>query len=740
MGATFRTGAVAFLLFKFFLEFAFSAGFFAATSLFISRVGAYSLFYIYFGSSVLALGLSYAFSKIIDRYSRKKIFYGSFLSLGVLVLAGWAVVQLFPEWKPIYFILRIFCYSVLVLAGLEFWVLASLAFTHQDSKKVFSKLAVVTIMGEMLGGLFTGLASPWIGTENLLFIWGVLLCAIPFLFMKFSFPRPETAGFSTGIIWGEVQAPGTGLRSRSFLGSHFVQLLLISWIGYSFICYGSDYVFNSYAADHIKGEDALTAFFGNVSAAASLVVLGYHLVIGPKLTDKLAPTPSLFVFAAIMLAAWIGFVAYPSLVTIAIADSIIFYFSDHFATGIHSTILTVFPERIKGRVRVLTEGLGRPLGTVLLFFGAAIFAFQVSIVQIQYWILAAIGVLMVYPLFFRKPYAKHLLNCLQSRDSSLVLNSVQALSESPQVEAIGPLVGLLNDSRSAEVKRSAIWALERIPDPEAMRKVQPYLSDTGDPLHAVAIEGLRHSPEFQAIYTLLGLLRRGDSGDEELRSRTFQILKDRLGSEGILLFLSYLYDANSDVQADALKALAGYKKRSLIPIFLPLLAHADPRVRACAAIALYPFKESREKVRPLALAEIERLRSAAESEDRLAAYEAIGDLRLRDYQGTLTEALQGPDSRERLGAAFALGQFGDAAFVGPYLEALMDEDESFAVQAAKKLVKIPAKGRALLLSQIRSLPDAQAIKVRNRLRKAPADFFRDLRGERESMLEAQIPI
>ncbi len=740
MGVTSKNGAVAFLLFKFFLEFAFSAGFFAATSLFISRVGTFSLFYIYFGSSVLALGMSYGFSKIIDRYSRKRIFYGSFLILGVLVLSGWAVVQFLPDWKPIYFILRIFCYSVLVLTGLEFWVLASLTFTHAASKKIFSKLAVVTILGEMLGGLFTGLASTWLGTETLLLIWGVLLCAIPFLFVRFSFPRPETAGFSTGIIWGEVQAPGTGLRSRAFLSSRFIQLLLVSWVGYSFICYGSDYAFNSYAAEHIRGEDALTAFFGNVSAAASFVVLGYHLVIGPKLTDRLAPTSSLFLFAAIMLLPWLVFMIHPSLVTIAIADSILFYFSDHYATGIHSTILTVFPERVKGRIRVLTEGLGRPLGTVLLFLTAAVFAFQVSIEQIQYWILAAIGVLLAFPLFFRKPYAQHLLNCLHSRDSSLVLNSVQALSESPQAEAIEPLVSLLNESRSTELRRSAVWALERIPDPEAMRKVQPYLTDSGDPLHATAIEGLRHSPAFQAIYTLLGLLRKGGSGDEELRSRTFQILKDRLGNEGILLFLSYLYDANPEVQADALKALAGYKKRSLIPIFSPLLGHASPRVRANAAIALYPFARSREQVRRSALAEIERLVSSSELGERLAAYEAIGDLRLRTYQNLLQEALRGREPREILGVAFALAQMGDSAFIGPYLLVLLDEDEGLAVLAAKKLVKIPSRSRKMLFNQVEKLADAQAIKIRSRLRKAPADFFRDLRGERESMIEAQVPI
>jgi HEAT repeat protein len=375
-----------------------------------------------------------------------------------------------------------------------------------------------------------------------------------------------------------------------------------------------------------------------------------------------------------------------------------------------------------------------------LFIGAAIFAFHVSIGQIQYWILTAILVLLIYPIFFRKPYAKHLLNCLHSRDSSLVLNSVQALNETPQVEAIEPLVGLLNESRSEEVKRSAIWALERIPDPEAMRKVQPYLSDSTEPLHAVAIEGLRHSPEFQAIYTLLGLLRRGGSGEEEVRSRTFQILKDRLGHEGILLFLSYLYDPNPEVQADALKALAGYKRRSLIPIFLPMLHHSHPRVRAGAAMALYPFKESRERTRSLALAAIAALKSSEQLEDRLAAYEAIGELRLSAEKPALVAAFKERAPNEILGAAMALAQIGDPIFVLPYLDILAGEDESLAVEAAKRLVKVPARSRKLVLDQVRQLPDAQAIKARSRLRKAPADFFRDLRVERESLLEAQIPL
>lgn len=725
MGGIFKNSKLAFLLFKFFLEFAFSAGFFSATSLFITRVGTFSLFYIYFASSLIALGLSFLFSKIIDRYSRKVIFYGSFLTLGVLVLIGYTLVQLFPEWKALYFAIRIYSYAVLVLTGLEFWVLASLTFSHADSKKVFAQLVVATILGEMCGGLFTGFASPWLGTENLLLVWGSSLCVIPFFFVRFSFPRPETSGFSTGIVWGEVQAPGTGFRSRSFFSNRLIQLTFVFWLGYSFICYGSDYVFNSFAAEKIQGEDKLTAFFGNVSAAASVIVLGYHLLIGPKLTERLGPTQNFILFAGLMILPWILFFIHPSLVTIAIVDGIVFYFSDHFATGIHSTILTVFPERVKGRIRVLTEGFGRPLGTVLLFVIAAAFAFQISVEQMQYFMLASAALFFFFPLLFRKPYGRHLLNCLHSRDPSLVLNSVQALCESPQTEAIAPLASILHESKSTELRRSAVAALEHIRNPEAMKTILPILANPKDALHASAIEGLRDSPEFQGIYTLIGLLKNNQERGPGMMARSFRVLKDLLGKEVIVFFLGYLYDPDPQVQIDAIKALAGFHDRRLIPIFLPFLESPDPRVRGAACVALYPFARSREGVRDKALAEIERLANSHDSSEKRAGFDAIGATRLQAYESLLENSLRDQDKTLAWEAACALAQLKDPTYLPPYLLFLLDEDEGFALDAAKRIPEFPRHSRRKLFAKLDELQDPQRLKIQNRLRKTHLDFSHD---------------
>ncbi|MFO1464611.1 MAG: MFS transporter [bacterium] len=725
MGGLFKNAKISFLLFKFFMEFSFSVGYFAATSLFISRVGAFSLFYIYLASSALALGLSFLFSKIIDKYSRKRIFYGSFLSLGVLTLAGWALIRFFPEWKALYFAVRIYTYAVLVLTGLEFWVLASLSFSHSDSKKVFSKLVIATVLGEMSGGLFAGFASPWVGTENLLLIWGIGICLIPFLFIRFTFPRPETSGYSTGIIWGEVQAPGTGFRSRSFFTSRLIQLLFVFWIGYSFICYGSDYVFNSFAAARISSEDMLTSFFGKVSAAASLTVLAYHLLIGPKLTDRLNPTQNFILFSSILVVPWIVFWIHPSLVTIAIVDGIIFYFLDHFATGIHSTILTVFPERVKGRIRVLTEGFGRPLGTALLFALAAFFAFQVSVSQIQYWMLAAAGLFFLFPLLFKRPYGRHLLNCLHSRDSSLVMNSVQALCESPQPEAVAPLSSILAESKNMELKRSAVVALEHIRSPEAIKKIMPILSNPKETLHPSAIEGLRHSPEFQGIFTLIGLLKNERERDAGMMAKSFRVLREVLGKEVVVFLLGYLYDQDPQVQADALKALANFRDRRLIPIFLPFLENSSPRVRGAACIALYPFARSREGVRERALAEIERMTNSHVPEEKAAGFEAVGALRLNGFEELLQGSIRSPDQGLAWEAASALAQLKDPVFLQPYLLVLLDDHEGRAVEAGKRIAEFPRWSRRKLFQSVEGLQEVQRAKIMARLRKTHLDFSHD---------------
>jgi len=701
--------------------------------LFVNRVGPTSLFYIYLGSSLVSLALSFALARVIDKYSRKMIFFASFLVLGAIVLSTWGIIHFLPGWKPVYFAVRILSYSVLVLTGTLFWVLASLTFSHADSKKIFSRFVVAAVLGEMMGGLFTGFAAKWIGTEHLLLAWGLFLCAIPFIFLRFPFPRPETPGFSTGVIWGEVQAPGSGYRSRAFFSSRLIQLLLIFWVAYSFVCYGGDYIYNSYVVERIHGEDALTEFFGRVSAAGGVAILFYYLVISPKISHRFSPTHSLFLACGLIAIPWIAFTIHPSLVTIAIVDCLIFYFSDHFVTGVYSSILTVFPERVKGRIRLLTEGYGRPLGIILLFSVAAVFSFHVSLGLIHYLVLGVTLLLFSYPLWFHKPYQRHLMNCLQSRDPSLVLNAVEALGESPQFEAIEPLTSLLSSSKSFSLRRSVVHTLEQMRSPEALQKVLPVISNPEDPLHASAIAGLKNFPNYQAIFVLIGLLKKDREKDPHLRRIVLQVLKKSLHKGVVPFLMDLLHEEDGQAQGIALETLAGFKERSMIPILLPYLKSPDSYARAGACIALYPFKHTREKVRELALAEIEKLANADHVKDRIAGFKAIGTCQLKSFRELLAEGLDSSDPSLKLGAAVALAKCGDPRFLETFIRLMLDGNEGFAKEVYKNIVELPQKSRKTLFEKIQNLRDVEQMKIGDRLRKNRYDFSEEWSFEEERL-------
>lgn len=707
---------------KFLLEFGFGVGFFAATSLFINRVGTFDLFYIYFGSSALALVLSLLFAKVVDKYSRKLIFFSSFLAMGGVILISTFLIYRFPDWKPIFFAIRIFSYSIYVLTQLEFGVLASLSFSHAEAKPAFSRLVAITIFGHIVGGLFTQYFSEILHTENLFLMWGIIICVAPLAFIKMEFPKSQTAQFSTGVIWGEVQSPGTGLRSRSFFASHFIKLLMIFWLIYSFICNGTDYVYNTFAAATFPDADSLTAFFGRVTAIASIGGFLYHFLIGPRLLHRLNPTQNFILVALMMLIPWIIFVVSPSLLTVGILEGVIFFFVDFFAAGFYSTILTVLPERTKGRIRVLTEGIGRPLGTILLFGFAAMFAFKVSINNMNYLMLATCAIFFAYPFLFKKSYFKHLFNCLHSRDKSLVLNTVQAFGESPQKEAIQPLSLYLKERGSFDIRRAAILTLENFPNHQAIQHVLPILSNPSDPLHTVAIEGLTQCRDYQGVYILLGLVKSRKEVDPWARRKALETLKEILGKELISFLLSCLHDPELIKSPEVIEILAKYKDPKLISVFLNLLEHENPWVRAGACIGLYPFSKSPKNVREKASAEIQRLISSKQASEKSAGIYAIGTIPLGGFEKFLENSLKSPHEDVVWYTTQALAELKHPAFIQPYIKILLGQDTDRAIDAGRRIVRLPHWSRNVLFQEIFTLRDTKQMTIQDRLRKTREDF------------------
>ena len=91
------------------------------------------------------------------------------------------------SWLPF----AIFCYYevLLLLVQMHFWTCLNDVFGPREGKRLFPYIGAIGLAGTIFGGLFTWIASPFIGFHNLFYVWIFLLvCVVPVgIWMKHSF-------------------------------------------------------------------------------------------------------------------------------------------------------------------------------------------------------------------------------------------------------------------------------------------------------------------------------------------------------------------------------------------------------------------------------------------------------------------------------------------------------------------------------------------------------------------------
>ena len=80
---------------------------------------------------------------------------------------------LLPFWIYYLFYIWVNLYGVLAVSLL--WLLANAVFNAREARRLFGFIGTGGIAGSVLGGVFTGWAASWLGTENLLLISAALI-------------------------------------------------------------------------------------------------------------------------------------------------------------------------------------------------------------------------------------------------------------------------------------------------------------------------------------------------------------------------------------------------------------------------------------------------------------------------------------------------------------------------------------------------------------------------------------
>jgi hypothetical protein len=164
----------------------------------------------------------------------------------------------------------------------------------------------------------------------------------------------------------------------------------------------------------------------------------------------------------------------------------------------------------------------------------------------------------------------------------------------------------------------------------------------------------------------------------------------------------------------------------MISFVLPYLQHTSRRLRANAAICLFPFRPERNKARTT----IESLFRSEDPLTRFSGIYAIGELGLTEYRRPLIELLENPDLRYRQNVITALAKMRIPGYSEEFVQLLLDPEDEVGLASVRRLSRFSKYSRWLIFEIISHRPPSDRRKIIDRLEQTPLDF-----SEEKALLE-----
>ena len=169
-----RGNILYFLFFFMLISAGMAIGRSTADALFLKRLGIEYLPLMYMAQSLLLAAVSLVYVAFADRIPAEKFFHVLFGTLFVLVLASWFVMSaagntlVYPAYYLVYEVA-----SELLLVHAALYMNQNI--NTLQAKRLMPLVYAGAQVGTITGGLLLVLATPVIGTRNLLLLWCALL-------------------------------------------------------------------------------------------------------------------------------------------------------------------------------------------------------------------------------------------------------------------------------------------------------------------------------------------------------------------------------------------------------------------------------------------------------------------------------------------------------------------------------------------------------------------------------------
>lgn len=594
----------------------------ATRSTFIQSLGADNIPYLLLVAGFVIAFIMQGYTTAVSLLPRRWVIPSVQVVLIGLMLLFYALFQTGAEWVSVAFYLFGLLLGILLIS--QFWTLANNIFDPRQAKRVFGFIGAGASLGGILGSLISAQAER-IGTYTLLLISAAMMAFCVFIVILV-LNRNRHATLTEIAAAGEEKGVGAGEAIRLLRSSRHLQIIALV-IGFAAIGAGLIEQQLNMAAEAFRGREAdgLTAFLGQVQLYTSVAGFIIQIWLVSKIQRYLGVG-----FALLMLPVSLGTTAAIMLVNAAlwapslarVLDTSLRYTVDKTTREI---LFLPLPADLKFRAKpfvdVTVDRMGKAVSALLSLVLIADWGLGWDWQRISWASLGITALWIFTSLRAKKGYLHAFRQSIERRD----IQAADMRLDQGDLQTIETLVEELAEPD----ERRVLYAIDLLEALEKRRLITPLL--------------LHHASSRVRTRALAALSARPDAADRWLPH------VERM-----------LADADSEVRAAALGALANMQHASVRALARPFLDDKDPRTVVTAATVL--GRSSEEDDVRLAYDTLARLiadTSEASSPIRRDVAAALGQIRSDRFNDLLIPLMYDADesvAREAVGCVKAAGE------------------------------------------------------------------------------------
>jgi AAA family ATP:ADP antiporter len=407
-------------------------------ALFLSTFPLSALPAMMIATSVLAIGLAYAFTRALRAWGPERVIPVAFAGSAGLLLLEWGISFPFRSAAAVLVYLHYGCLGALLISG--FWSFLNERFDPRTAKRLLGRITAGGTIGGLLGGVVASQVGRGLPVTTMIPILAVfhLVCSAAVLRLR-PVASPARASAASAARAATPERSNRRVLAESPYLRGLISLVLLVTLSEGLI----DLVLKGRAFQTFGQGGELLQFFAAFYTGVSLLTVVVQASASRAALEKLGPARTAALLPATTAAAAVGAFAAPGLTSAVIARGIESVLSNSLYRAGYEVLFTPVPAREKRSLKALADVGASRLGD---FLAAAIAQVVVLLSMSQSGrILAALaaicsvaGAWIAYRL--HAGYSQSLARGLVSRAVLLDLSDVRdSTTRSTVLRTLGPL-------------------------------------------------------------------------------------------------------------------------------------------------------------------------------------------------------------------------------------------------------------------------------------------------------------